>query len=207
MDDFVIGLFGSGWKRGGDHCATAWTAALPLTDGNRRRQTSVRGRRVSASGVASQHSATSHCRANVPSAFERNIGPFQPRFSWWSLHAGILVAESYNRIELGNRLLRRRDVELKTGKSRSAIYAGVSNGTFPAPVPIGDKSVAWLEEEVEDDRYDRLRRQVKEEEKDRGVQVSRSRPAETQKGPPGLVLDDFGPPGAPQNEGQNEVRL
>ncbi|WP_110669984.1 helix-turn-helix transcriptional regulator [Salinicola halophilus] len=53
------------------------------------------------------------------------------------------------RIELGNRLLRRRDVELKTGKSRSAIYAGVSNGTFPAPVPIGDKSVAWLEEEVD----------------------------------------------------------
>ncbi|WP_110693627.1 helix-turn-helix transcriptional regulator [Salinicola halophyticus] len=52
-------------------------------------------------------------------------------------------------IELGNRLLRRRDVELKTGKSRSAIYAGVSNGTFPAPVPIGDKSVAWLEEEVD----------------------------------------------------------
>ena len=45
------------------------------------------------------------------------------------------------RIELGNRLLRRREVELKTGKSRSAIYAGVRNGTFPAPVPIGDKSV------------------------------------------------------------------
>ncbi|WP_322527826.1 AlpA family transcriptional regulator [Salinicola sp. LHM] len=53
------------------------------------------------------------------------------------------------RIELGNRLLRRREVELKTGKSRSAIYAGVRNGTFPAPVPIGDKSVAWLEEEVD----------------------------------------------------------
>lgn len=52
-------------------------------------------------------------------------------------------------IQLGNRLLRRRDVELKTGKSRSAIYAGISNGTFPAPVPIGDKSVAWLEEEVD----------------------------------------------------------
>lgn len=53
------------------------------------------------------------------------------------------------RIDLGNRLLRRRDVELKTGKSRSAIYAGVSDGSFPAPVPIGDKSVAWREEEVD----------------------------------------------------------
>lgn len=49
----------------------------------------------------------------------------------------------------GNRLLRRRDVELKTGKSRSAIYAGISNGTFPAPVAIGDRSVAWLEAEVD----------------------------------------------------------
>ncbi|MAM57190.1 MAG: AlpA family transcriptional regulator, partial [Salinicola sp.] len=57
--------------------------------------------------------------------------------------------QKVERIELGNRLLRRRDVELKTGKSRSAIYAGVRNGTFPAPVPIGDKSVAWLEEEVD----------------------------------------------------------
>jgi len=57
--------------------------------------------------------------------------------------------QKVERIELGNRLLRRREVEMKTGKSRSAIYAGVSNGTFPAPVPIGDKSVAWLEEEVD----------------------------------------------------------
>ncbi|MDH4572516.1 helix-turn-helix transcriptional regulator [Salinicola acroporae] len=57
--------------------------------------------------------------------------------------------ETVERLQLGNRLLRRRDVELKTGKSRSAIYAGVSNGTFPAPLPIGDKSVAWLEEEVD----------------------------------------------------------
>ncbi|RKR03552.1 AlpA family transcriptional regulator [Kushneria sinocarnis] len=52
-------------------------------------------------------------------------------------------------IQLGNRLLRRKEVERKTGKSRSAIYAGVSDGTFPAPVPIGDNSVAWLEEEVD----------------------------------------------------------
>lgn len=57
--------------------------------------------------------------------------------------------KTVERLELGNRLLRRREVELKTGKSRSAIYDGVSKGTFPAPVPIGDKSVAWLEEEVD----------------------------------------------------------
>ncbi|WP_082925992.1 helix-turn-helix transcriptional regulator [Halomonas sp. G11] len=49
----------------------------------------------------------------------------------------------------GNRLLRRKEVESRTGKSRSAIYEGIRKGTFPAPVPIGGKSVAWLEEEVE----------------------------------------------------------
>ncbi|MCO7227731.1 AlpA family transcriptional regulator [Halomonas sp. CnH100-B] len=53
------------------------------------------------------------------------------------------------KIQLGNRLLRRKDVEQKTGKSRSAIYEGIRQGTFPAPVPIGGKSVAWLEEEVD----------------------------------------------------------
>ncbi|WP_456268817.1 AlpA family transcriptional regulator [Kushneria sp. AK178] len=53
------------------------------------------------------------------------------------------------RIQLGNRLLRRHEVELKTGKSRSSIYKGVSDGTFLTPVPIGDNSVAWLEEEID----------------------------------------------------------
>lgn len=57
--------------------------------------------------------------------------------------------KTVNQIALGNRLLRRKDVEQKTGKSRSAIYDGIRQGTFPAPVPIGGKSVAWLEEEVD----------------------------------------------------------
>ncbi|PMU11725.1 MULTISPECIES: AlpA family transcriptional regulator [unclassified Pseudomonas] len=53
------------------------------------------------------------------------------------------------RIELGNRLLRRREVEQKTGKSRAAIYADIRAGTFPGPMPIGINSVAWLEAEVD----------------------------------------------------------
>ncbi|MDR5873793.1 AlpA family transcriptional regulator [Vreelandella gomseomensis] len=57
--------------------------------------------------------------------------------------------KTVSKIALGNRLLRRKDVEQKTGKSRSAIYEGIRQGTFPAPVPIGGKSVAWLEEEVD----------------------------------------------------------
>lgn len=58
-------------------------------------------------------------------------------------------SKAVERIQLGNRLLRRREVELKTGKSRSAIYESIRQGTFPAPVPIGENSVAWLEEEID----------------------------------------------------------
>ncbi|ARS52549.1 AlpA family phage regulatory protein [Kushneria konosiri] len=53
------------------------------------------------------------------------------------------------RIQLGNRLLRRREVELKTGNSRSSIYKDVGDVTFPVSVPIGDSRVAWLEEEID----------------------------------------------------------
>ncbi|HBO5639839.1 AlpA family phage regulatory protein [Pseudomonas aeruginosa] len=59
-------------------------------------------------------------------------------------------------LQLGNRLLRRREVEMKTGKSRAAIYAEIRAGTFPEPVPIGRNSVAWLEAEVDQWISDRL---------------------------------------------------
>lgn len=61
-----------------------------------------------------------------------------------------------HRIDLGNRLLRRREVEQKTGKSRAAIYADIRAGTFPQPMPIGLNSVAWLEAEVDQWIADRL---------------------------------------------------
>ncbi|BCB61567.1 transcriptional regulator [Halomonas sp. A020] len=50
----------------------------------------------------------------------------------------------------GNRLLRRPEVEHRTSKSRSAIYDDIRKGTFPAPVPVGRKSVAWLESDIEE---------------------------------------------------------
>ena len=67
-----------------------------------------------------------------------------------------LPAQPATRISLGNRLLRRREVEQKTGKSRAAIYADIRAGTFPEPVPIGAKSVAWLEAEIDQWIADRL---------------------------------------------------
>lgn len=45
-------------------------------------------------------------------------------------------------------MLRRRQVEARTGLSRSTIYAGVNAGTFPKPIQLGAQSVGWLESEI-----------------------------------------------------------
>ena len=47
-------------------------------------------------------------------------------------------------------LLRLPEVSRKTGLSRSAIYRNMNEGTFPKQIPIGSKTVGWLEEELED---------------------------------------------------------
>jgi prophage regulatory protein len=39
-------------------------------------------------------------------------------------------------------------VEMKTGKSRSEIYADMAEGKFPKPVRIGERAVAWRESEI-----------------------------------------------------------
>jgi prophage regulatory protein len=44
-----------------------------------------------------------------------------------------------------DRMLRRKEVEQVTARSRSAIYEGIATGTFPKPVKIGARAVAWPE--------------------------------------------------------------
>lgn len=46
-------------------------------------------------------------------------------------------------------LARRRQVEQLVQLSRSTIYAAVKAGTFPAPVRIGTRAVAWRVADVE----------------------------------------------------------
>lgn len=46
-------------------------------------------------------------------------------------------------------ILRRKSVELRTGLSRSSLYNAIAAGTFPAPVPLGEKSVGWIESEIQ----------------------------------------------------------
>ena len=45
-------------------------------------------------------------------------------------------------------LLRLEQVKLRTGLSRSTVYAKVASGDFPKPVAIGSRAVAWVESEV-----------------------------------------------------------
>jgi len=46
-------------------------------------------------------------------------------------------------------ILRRKQVEKRTGLSRSTIYLRIQEGTFPKPINLGARAVGWLENEIE----------------------------------------------------------
>jgi prophage regulatory protein len=46
-------------------------------------------------------------------------------------------------------ILRRKQVQARTGLSRSTIYLKISEGTFPKPVSLGARAVGWVESEIE----------------------------------------------------------
>ncbi len=45
--------------------------------------------------------------------------------------------------------LRRPQVEIATGLSRSSIYAMMDAGDFPRPIRIGKRAVAWPQSAIE----------------------------------------------------------
>jgi prophage regulatory protein len=47
-----------------------------------------------------------------------------------------------------DRILRRPEVEARTGLSRSTIYEMIGRGEFPRPVKLGRRAVGWLESAV-----------------------------------------------------------
>lgn len=49
----------------------------------------------------------------------------------------------------GLSVLRRPQVETRTGLSRSSLYALIASGRFPAPIRLTPNTVGWLEHEVE----------------------------------------------------------
>jgi prophage regulatory protein len=46
-------------------------------------------------------------------------------------------------------ILRRKQVEVRTGLSRSTIYARIAEGSFPRPIDLGGgRAVGWIESEI-----------------------------------------------------------
>lgn len=48
------------------------------------------------------------------------------------------------------RLIRLNEVLHITGLSRSTVYKYAADGVFPKPVSLGDRAVAWVENEIND---------------------------------------------------------
>jgi prophage regulatory protein len=49
---------------------------------------------------------------------------------------------------MSERILRRREVEARTGLSRSTLYAQMAEGAFPKPVRLGKRAVGWTESAI-----------------------------------------------------------
>lgn len=47
------------------------------------------------------------------------------------------------------RLIRRKEVQARTGFGASSIYAEMAKGNFPKPIFISERRVAWIESEVD----------------------------------------------------------
>ena len=49
---------------------------------------------------------------------------------------------------MADKLLRRPEVEARTGLSRSTLYDWMKRGEFPQPVKLGTRLVAWRESDI-----------------------------------------------------------
>ena len=47
-------------------------------------------------------------------------------------------------------ILRRPQVQQRTGLSRSTLYQYIKDGEFPKSIALGPRSVGWLESEISD---------------------------------------------------------
>ena len=65
------------------------------------------------------------------------------------------MVQQQSGVPAGARILRRIEVQARTGLSRSSIYRGIQEGRFPKALNIGPRMVGWVEAEIQawiDDR-------------------------------------------------------
>ena len=55
------------------------------------------------------------------------------------------------------RLIRRKEVQAKTGLGASSIYAMMQQGTFPKAINISERRVAWIESDIDLWIYERIK--------------------------------------------------
>ncbi len=53
-------------------------------------------------------------------------------------------------MEKAKRFIRLPEVINRTGYRRTSIYEEIAEGTFPAPIKLGPRAVAWVSEEIEE---------------------------------------------------------
>ena len=59
------------------------------------------------------------------------------------------MTTSKNQQNENQRLIRRKEVQAKTGLGASSIYALMRNGEFPQCLNLSERRVAWIESEVD----------------------------------------------------------
>ena len=60
------------------------------------------------------------------------------------------------------RIMKRPAVEEATGLSRSSIYGKMKEGTFPQAIKLSERSVGWIESEIQDWLHERISASRKE---------------------------------------------
>jgi len=59
------------------------------------------------------------------------------------------MATSKNQQIENNRLIRRKEVQAKTGLGASSIYAMMKTGDFPQCLSLSERRVAWIESDID----------------------------------------------------------
>ena len=54
------------------------------------------------------------------------------------------------------RFIKMKEVMAKTGLAKSTVYKYVADNKFPKSVPLSERSVAWIESEVEEWMFERI---------------------------------------------------
>jgi len=49
---------------------------------------------------------------------------------------------------MSEKILRRPEVEERTGLKRSSLYAAIKNGEFPSPIKLSERAVGWTESSI-----------------------------------------------------------